>query len=335
MMGHRAGVERLHDIVAATSDLGIPVLTVYAFSAENWKRPSEEVGGLMKLLVEYLEKELYALAKNGVRITFLGTRNGLSDAVVSAMEKARAKTGGNSKTVLNLAFNYGGRQSIVLAAKRLALLPRKESSIRTPSTKPFRTNAERQRPARPGRGDQNQRGIPAFELSAFETAYSELVFTDAFWPISTSARYLNALAEYQRRSRRFGGCRPANQTGGEASLKTRILSGIGIGLMYLAVFVLGYHGSALRRFCLRHGLATRDDGRDPRQRAGDHGLAGLFMRRAARSRRLVCSAPRPPLSMYVLIISAAFAVRILSKNVTTEALSGLCFRWRTSCPFTA
>lgn len=206
MMGHRAGVERLRDIVAATSDLGIPVLTVYAFSAENWKRPSEEVGGLMKLLVEYLEKELYELAKNGVRITFLGSRNGLSDAVVSAMEKARAKTGKNSKTVLNLAFNYGGRQSVALAAKRLAALAAKgeldpDEIDEQLFAKTLSVN---------GLPDPDVviRTSGEYRLSnflPFETAYSELIFTDTYWPDFDERAYLAALAEYQRRSRRFGG----------------------------------------------------------------------------------------------------------------------------------
>jgi undecaprenyl diphosphate synthase len=206
MMGHRAGVERLHDIVAATSDLNIPVLTVYAFSAENWKRPQEEVGGLMRLLIEYLEKELNELAKNGVRITYLGSRNGLSDAVLSAMEKAADKTAKNTKMVLNLAFNYGGRQSIAHAAKRLAewALEGRLDPKEIDESLFARTLNVNNLPD----PDVVIRTSGEYRLSnflPFETAYSELVFTETYWPDFDERAYLNALAEYQRRHRRFGG----------------------------------------------------------------------------------------------------------------------------------
>ncbi len=206
MMGHRAGVERLHDIVAATSDLGIPVLTVYAFSAENWSRPIDEVGGLMKLLVEYLGKELEGLVKNGVRITFLGSMKGLSDAVVAAMEKAGNSTEMNSKTVLNLAFNYGGRQSIAQAAKKLAVLvgegkldPNAIDETLFAQTLNINSLPD---------PDVVIRTSGEYRLSNFlpyETAYSELIFTNTYWPDFDERCYLRTLAEYQKRDRRFGG----------------------------------------------------------------------------------------------------------------------------------
>jgi undecaprenyl diphosphate synthase len=206
MMGHRAGVERLRDIVAATSDLNIPVLTVYAFSAENWKRPKEEVGGLMRLLIEYLEKELLELAKNGVRITFLGSRKGLSDAVLSAMDHAAEKTRENSKMVLNLAFNYGGRQSIARTARYLAELAAKGSL--NPDAIDEALFAKTLNVNDLPDPDVVIRTSGEYRLSnflPFETAYSELVFTDTYWPDFDERAYLNALAEYQRRNRRFGG----------------------------------------------------------------------------------------------------------------------------------
>jgi len=206
MMGHRAGVERLHDIVAATCDLNIPVLTVYAFSAENWRRPSEEVGGLMRLLIEYLDKELAELAKNGVRIAFIGSRKGLSDAVLAAMDKAAAATAQNQKMVLNLAFNYGGRQAIAQAARRLAQLAANGELDPDAIDEALFADA------------LNVNGLPdpdvvirtsgEYRLSnflPFETAYSELVFTDTYWPDFDERAYLHALAEFQRRHRRFGG----------------------------------------------------------------------------------------------------------------------------------
>jgi len=206
MIGHRAGVERMHDIVAATSDLKIPVLTVYAFSRENWKRPADEVSGLMRLLIEYLGRELEELARNNVRITFLGTKEGLSESVVSAMNRAALRTNSNTGTILNLAFNYGGRQSIALAARKLAeLTARGELDPQKIDERLFADALNVNALPDP---DLVIRTSGEYRLSnflPFETAYSELVFTDAFWPDFDERTYLLALAEYQRRSRRFGG----------------------------------------------------------------------------------------------------------------------------------
>ena len=210
LRGHRAGVERLHDIVAATSDLKIPYLTVYAFSTENWKRPQEEVSGLMRLLIEYLHRELAELCANNIRIVFSGEEEHIGPRVREAMATAAQASAPNTGTVLNIAFNYGGRQAIAAAALRLAAKA-VSGEVPVAGLTPGLFEAE-----------LNPNGLPDFDLIIrtsgeyrlsnffpFESAYAELVFTPVYWPDFDEREYLKAIAEFQTRSRRFGGVAPA------------------------------------------------------------------------------------------------------------------------------
>jgi len=204
--GHRAGVERLHDIVKATGDLGIEVLTVYAFSTENWKRPAAEVEGLMKLLIEFLYREIDQLVENGVRIVFSGDEAGVGETVQKAMAYAKDRTKDNHRTTFNVAFNYGGRQEILLAAKKLA------AQAAAGTLCPEEITAER------FAEELDTAGLPDLDLvirtsgeqrlsnfMLYQSAYAEFVFVKEHWPDFDERAYLRAIGEFQRRGRRFGG----------------------------------------------------------------------------------------------------------------------------------
>ena len=118
--GHRAGVEAVRRVVEAAPDLGIEVLTLYAFSSENWKRPADEVGDLMGLLRHYIRSEINELDANGVRLVFIGDYKNLKPDIVSMLEDARERTKGNTRLTLAIALNYGGQDEIVRAARALA-----------------------------------------------------------------------------------------------------------------------------------------------------------------------------------------------------------------------
>ena len=206
LFGHRAGVERLHDIVAATGDLGIEALSVYAFSTENWKRPTAEVDGLMKLLIEFLYREIDQLVENGVRIVFSGDETGVGATVQKAMEYAKERTRCNTKTIFNVAFNYGGRQELLSAAKKLA------AQAAAGTLRPEEITQEQFEAA------LDTAGLPDLDLvirtsgeqrlsnfMLYQSAYAELVFVQEHWPDFDERAYLRAIGEFQHRSRRFGG----------------------------------------------------------------------------------------------------------------------------------
>lgn len=204
-MGHRAGVERLKSVVKLTSDLGISVLTLYAFSTENWKRPTDEVDVLMKLLLEFMTREIKELDANNVKIRIMGDLSRMSKIVQGAIVTAMAQTASNTGLILNIALNYGGRSEIVNAAKKLALdvqngLPIEEinealfeNKLYTADLPPLdlliRTSGEQR--------------LSNFML--YQSAYAELVFTNVHWPDFDDDQYMLALTEYQHRGRRFGG----------------------------------------------------------------------------------------------------------------------------------
>src|SRR3989441_2806451 len=117
--GHRAGINAVREVVEGSAELGIPVLTLYAFSIENWKRPRTEVSTLMRLLKEYLNKELENIHKNNIRFRTIGRTEELDSSVRSELEKARSKTSSNTGMIFNVALNYGGRTEIIDAVNRL------------------------------------------------------------------------------------------------------------------------------------------------------------------------------------------------------------------------
>ncbi|MBK8361156.1 MAG: di-trans,poly-cis-decaprenylcistransferase [Comamonadaceae bacterium] len=196
--GHRQGVESLRRCVRACSDRGVRVLTVFAFSSENWNRPPEEVSGLMELLAMALGREVPQLKHDGVRIHIVGDRSTLSEKMRLGLAQAEATTAQNTRLILNVCFNYGGRWDIAQAAAKLATqgeaiteasLDRAMALAHVPDPDLLiRTGGERR--------------ISNFLL--WQAAYSELYFSDRLWPDFDEIALDEAIADYGRRERRFG-----------------------------------------------------------------------------------------------------------------------------------
>lgn len=204
--GHRAGAETLRAIVEACVEVGIDYLTVYAFSTENWKRPSDEVNALMGLLVEYIEKELDELKRNGIKIKTIGNIYGLPSSAVARVEKAEKETAHNQKLVLQIALNYGGRKEILDAVKNIA--GEVAAGKLTAETIDQETLEEHLYTAGIPDPDLLIRTAGELRLSNFllwQSAYTEFWFTEVFWPDFTAQHLYQAIYDYQYRQRRFGG----------------------------------------------------------------------------------------------------------------------------------
>jgi len=203
--GHMEGVKRIEEISAAANDFGIEVLTVFAFSTENWQRPKKEVTMLINMLSTVLTKRLDRLVAGNIRLRFMGKREGIPSAVLKTVDRAMDKTRRNTGLILNLAFNYGARQEIVDAFKHLAAEVQKgrlsladlDESLIGKALYTFdlpdpdlliRTSGEQR--------------ISNFLL--WQLSYAELYFTNVFWPDFTKKELEKALREFQKRERRFG-----------------------------------------------------------------------------------------------------------------------------------
>lgn len=204
--GHREGVERVKEIVEVAGNLGIPYLTLYAFSTENWGRPKEEIDTLMKLLVEYLRKELNTLHKNNVKINILGDIEKLPKLPREEVRKAIEKTRDNKKMNLNIALNYGGRNEIINGIKSLISDVKKGDvvleDIDEDLFKSYLFTKNQPDPdllIRPS----GEKRLSNFLL--YQIAYTEFVFSDVYWPEFTTEQFYKSLIEYQNRNRRFGG----------------------------------------------------------------------------------------------------------------------------------
>ncbi len=198
LAGHKQGVDSLRRCVRACAERGVGVLTVFAFSSENWNRPADEVSGLMELLALALGREVPQLKKDGVRLYFVGERAGLSQKVRDGLAQAEAATADNTRLVLNVCFNYGGRWDIAQAAASLAARgePITEASLHGAmgmSHVPdpdlvIRTGGEMR--------------ISNFLL--WQSAYAEFVFSDRLWPDFDESALDEAIAAFGSRERRFG-----------------------------------------------------------------------------------------------------------------------------------
>jgi undecaprenyl diphosphate synthase len=204
-IGHRAGARAVNLCIDFCLDKGIGALTLFAFSSENWGRPEEEVGALMKLFMNALDREVAELHRRGVRVAFIGERTRFSEAIRARMDQAEALTAGNTRLALNIAASYGGRQDIAAAARSIA----------------EDVAAGR---LRPGEVDEALFGtrvaladLPAPDLFIrtggdcrisnfllWQMAYTELWFTETLWPALDAATLQRALDDYASRERRFG-----------------------------------------------------------------------------------------------------------------------------------
>jgi undecaprenyl diphosphate synthase len=204
--GHRRGADAVRRVVRGAGELGIPVLTLFAFSTENWTRPADEVNDLMGLLRHYLRNELDELHKNGARLRVIGNREGLASDIVRDISDAENMTRGNSRIDVNICINYGARAEILHAIRSLARQvaageltadrideDRFESELLTSGVPDpdllIRTSGEQR--------------ISNFML--WQCAYAELVFVDTLWPDFGKEHLEQAIAEFRRRERRYGG----------------------------------------------------------------------------------------------------------------------------------
>jgi undecaprenyl diphosphate synthase len=204
--GHRAGINSVREVVESSARLGLEVLTLYAFSVENWKRPATEVGTLMMLLKRYLRSELSTLLENNIRFNVIGRAEELATDVLHELRAAEHQTSRNSGMLFNIALNYGGRSEIIDAARRAiesgiapeALDERRFAELLYTGTQPdpdllIRTSGEMR--------------VSNFLL--WQIAYAEIWVTDTLWPDFRCRDLLEAILAYQKRDRRYGGIPPA------------------------------------------------------------------------------------------------------------------------------
>lgn len=206
LQGHNAGMTTLREIVRHTDELNIPHLTVYAFSTENWKRPQDEVSGIFKLLVLYVQKELRELHRNGVQIDIWGDLEALPADAKAAADHAMDTTKNNAGLRFNIALNYGGRAELLRAARDLA--NDVKQGILDPDDIDESAISRRLYSADSPDPDLIIRTGGEMRQSNFliwQGAYSEWVVTDMLWPDFTPAALDDALSSYQTRQRRFGG----------------------------------------------------------------------------------------------------------------------------------
>ncbi len=196
--GHRQGVESLRRCVGACVERGIAVLTVFAFSSENWNRPAEEVSGLMDLLALALGREVPQLLADGVRLHFVGDRGRLSRKVAAGLAQAEQATANNFRLTLNVCFNYGGRWDIAQAAAKLGAQGRPITEANLDRAMSMAHVPDPDLLIRTG-GEQR---LSNFLL--WQAAYAELYFSEQLWPDFDEAEFDRAISAYGRRDRRFG-----------------------------------------------------------------------------------------------------------------------------------
>ncbi len=203
--GHKKGADALRTILNTCRDTGVRYLTIYAFSAENWRRPTDEISDLMQLLRHYLEKELPTLHENNIRLRFIGDTSQLDDDIKKRMDEALALTAGNTSFNFTIALSYGSRQEIVRAIKKLAtqlqngtLTPEALTEERLSAMLDTAGMPEPDLLIRTG-GEQR---LSNFLL--WQAAYTEFYFTPVLWPDFGTEQFKDALHEFSRRNRRFG-----------------------------------------------------------------------------------------------------------------------------------
>jgi undecaprenyl diphosphate synthase len=200
--GHRAGIEALREVVRAAAEFGVPMLTVYAFSTENWTRPRVEVQALMLLLKQAFAREAEALHRNGVCIRRVGSLKGVSKGLLDSITKAEALTRSNQRLVLNVAFNYGGRAEIIDAVQAIVRKGIAAEDIDEEAIRHHLWTGDVPDP------DLIIRTGGDMRLSNFliwQAAYAELYITPTYWPDFGRDALYQALLDYQSRDRRFGG----------------------------------------------------------------------------------------------------------------------------------
>jgi undecaprenyl diphosphate synthase len=196
--GHKQGVDTLRNCVRLCADQGVEILTVFAFSSENWSRPKDEVSGLMDLLAYVLSREIPQLSKDGVRVHFIGDRASLSAKVQAGFDQAELDTAENTKLIFNVCFNYGGRWDIAQAVKKLVEKNLAINEVELSKAMSLSHVPDPDLIIRTG----NEQRLSNFLL--WQAAYAELYFSQKLWPEFDSVELERAIAAYASRERRFG-----------------------------------------------------------------------------------------------------------------------------------
>jgi undecaprenyl diphosphate synthase len=204
--GHRAGIDSVRDVVETSARLGIGVLTLYAFSMENWKRPRAEVNTLMLLLKRYIRLELSTLLKNNIQFRVIGRPDELAPDVQHELEIGIRQTAGNTGMIFNIALNYGGRAEIVDAAKRAIVAGVNPDDLDERRFGEFLYTAGQPDPDLLIRTSGEMR-VSNFLL--WQIAYAEIWVTETLWPDFRRRHLLEAVLAYQKRDRRYGGIKPS------------------------------------------------------------------------------------------------------------------------------
>lgn len=204
--GHQEGMKRVVEIVGASSELGIEYLTLYAFSTENWKRPKDEIGHLMKILVTYIKKELKTLIENDVKLNIIGDISKLPSLASKEVERAIIETENNKGMNLNIALNYGGRDEIIYGIKNLF----KDVKLGNIDIDSLESEDFSKYLYTKGNPDPDLLIRPSGELRLsnfmlYQIAYTEFWFSDILWPDFTEDKLYEAIFDFQKRNRRFGG----------------------------------------------------------------------------------------------------------------------------------
>ena len=205
VLGHRKGAESVRVTVRTCRRIGIRYLTLYAFSMENWLRPEAEVRALLQLLQEYLDGEVQEMMDNDIRLVAIGSLDSLGDPILATIREAMERTAGNQGMVLNLALSYGGRDEIVMAARRLvgdglAGIIRPEEVTKELFARYLYTTGLPDPDLLIRTGGECR--VSNFLL--WQSAYTEFYFTDVLWPDFRERHLLEAIVDYQKRERRFG-----------------------------------------------------------------------------------------------------------------------------------
>lgn len=208
-VGHKFGVDALVGVVKACADRGVEYITVFAFSSENWKRPPDEVSGLMSLAISTVSKHLTKMVGEGVRIRIVGDKSNVAPAVRAALDHAEESTRHNTRINLSVAFNYGGRWDMVQACQKAIAAGVSPEALDEPTLSRYMAMSFAPDP------DLFIRTGGEVRVSNFllwQAAYSEFVFSDCLWPDFGEAELDAALADYARRDRRFGLVSPSDAT---------------------------------------------------------------------------------------------------------------------------
>ena len=200
--GHLAGYNAIQEVIRASFDAGVKYVSAYSFSTENWKRSQDEIGKIMGLVLKLLTSDLNQFTDNNIRLQILGSRNGLSDKILKAMDDAETRTAQNTRGTFALCFNYGGQLEISDAVKKIVQSDVSEADI-TPELIAENLYAPEIPPIDILVRTSGEQRLSNFML--WRAAYSELMFVDKLWPDMTKDDVTAIIEEYSRRSRRFGG----------------------------------------------------------------------------------------------------------------------------------